>query len=95
MKWETLGKRLMESTVTTKGRITIPKSIRKYLGLKPGDRVKFLLHLDGTVVLLPKVPAAALRGMLRSRRRRPVSIEQMEKAIAAGASNGNQRRKRR
>jgi antitoxin PrlF len=44
----------MESAITTKGRITIPKAIREHLGLKSGDRVKFFIHLDGSVVLLPK-----------------------------------------
>ncbi|MFZ1096737.1 MAG: AbrB/MazE/SpoVT family DNA-binding domain-containing protein [Xanthobacteraceae bacterium] len=44
----------MESAITTKGRITIPKTIREHLGLKSGDRVKFFIHLDGSVVLLPK-----------------------------------------
>ncbi len=31
----------MESAITTKGQATIPKAIRDYLGLKPGDRIKF------------------------------------------------------
>jgi AbrB family looped-hinge helix DNA binding protein len=75
----------MESAITVKGQATIPKAIREHLGLKPGDRVKFFFHPDGTVVLLPKVPVSALRGMLR-RPRRPVSIERMREAIADGAA---------
>jgi AbrB family looped-hinge helix DNA binding protein len=43
----------MEAAITTKGQATIPKAIREHLRLKPGDRVKFFLHPDGTVVLLP------------------------------------------
>jgi AbrB family looped-hinge helix DNA binding protein len=76
----------LESAITVKGQATIPKEIREYLGLKPGDRLKFFLHPDGSVVLLPKVPARSLRGMIRSRRRRPVTIDQMTKAAAEGAS---------
>jgi antitoxin PrlF len=76
----------MESAITVKGQATIPKIIREHLGLKPGDRVKFFVHPDGTVVLLPKLPAAALRGMLKSRRRKPVTIEQMDRTIAKGAA---------
>ena len=34
----------MNSVITVKGQATIPKAIREYLRLKPGDRVKFLLH---------------------------------------------------
>jgi antitoxin PrlF len=85
----------MESAITVKGQATIPKPIREHLGLSPGDRLKFFLHPDGTVVLLPKVPALALRGMLRSRRRRSVSIARMNKAIGEGVAVGNRRAKRR
>ena len=77
----------MESAITVKGQATIPKAIRKHLRLKPGDRVKFFVHPDGTVVLLPKLPTSALRGMLKSRRRRPVTIAEMNKAIAKGAAD--------
>ena len=53
----------MESAITVKGQATIPKSIREHLGLQPGDRVKFFVHPDGSVVLLPKLPASAVRGL--------------------------------
>jgi len=76
----------MESAITAKGQATIPKAIRDHLRLKPGDRVKFFVHPDGTVVLLPKLPATAARGMLKSRRRRPVSIEEMNEAITDAAT---------
>jgi antitoxin PrlF len=75
----------MESAITSKGQATIPKRIREHLGLKPGDRVKFFVHADGSVALLPKVPAAALRGMVKSRHRRPVTMDEMTKAVAEGA----------
>jgi antitoxin PrlF len=70
----------MESAITVKGQATIPKAIREHLGLKPGDRVKFFLHPDGSVALLPKLSASALRGIVRSRRRRPVTIAEMNEA---------------
>lgn len=84
----------MEFAITSKGQATISKAIREHLRLKPGDRVKFFLHPDGSVVLLPKLPAAALRGMAGARRR-PVTIEEMSAAIAAAAAAGVSRRKRR
>ncbi|HEV2991113.1 MAG TPA: AbrB/MazE/SpoVT family DNA-binding domain-containing protein [Candidatus Angelobacter sp.] len=31
----------MESAISVKGQATIPKVVREYLGLKPGDRIKF------------------------------------------------------
>lgn len=85
---------MMESAITVKGQATIPRQIRQHLGLKPGDRLKFFMHPDGTVVLLPKLPARSLRGMLRTARRRPVTIAKMTKAVAEGASEGSKRRKR-
>jgi antitoxin PrlF len=76
----------MESAITVKGQATIPKAIREHLGLKPGDRVKFFVHPDGSVVLLPKLPASSLRGIIKSRRRRPVTIADMTEAVAEGAN---------
>jgi antitoxin PrlF len=85
----------MESAITIKGQATIPKAIRDHLRLKPGDRVKFFIHPDGTVVLLPKLPVSALRGMITKRRQRPVTIEEMDEAIAqAGASAAGRRTRR-
>jgi AbrB family looped-hinge helix DNA binding protein len=45
----------MESALSVKGHATIPKAIREYLHLEPGDRIKFFMHPDGSVVILPKV----------------------------------------
>jgi AbrB family looped-hinge helix DNA binding protein len=83
----------MDSAITSKGQATIPKAIREHLGLKPGDRVKFFVHPDGTVVLLPKLPAAALLGIVKARRK-PVTIAAMREAAAAGATAAAPRRRR-
>ena len=85
----------MESAITVKGQATIPKAIREHLRLKPGDRIKFFVHPDGTVVLLPKLSASALRGMLKSRRRRPVTTAEMNEAAAEGAAAAAPRSSRR
>jgi antitoxin PrlF len=71
----------MESAITVKGQATIPKAIREHLALKPGDRVKFFVHPDGSVV--------------KSRRRRPVTIEEMTNAAAEGAAGSAPKAKRR
>jgi AbrB family looped-hinge helix DNA binding protein len=84
----------MESAITAKGQATIPKAIREYLGLKPGDRIKFFVHPNGSVVLLPKLPASALRGIVKPRQP-PVSIEEMSEAAASGAVESVLLRKRR
>jgi antitoxin PrlF len=74
----------MESSITIKGQITIPKPIREHLHVRPGDRVKFFVHPNGTVFLLPKIPVSALRGIVKSSRR--ATLDEMDEAIAAGAS---------
>lgn len=84
----------MESAITVKGQATIPKAIREHLGLKPGDRVKFFIHPDGSVVLLPKLPVTTLRGMLKYKGR-PVTIEKMNKAVAQAAAGTEPRARRR
>lgn len=83
----------MESALSVKGQATIPKAVREYLHLGPGDRIKFFLHPDGTVVLLPKLPVARLKGMVRAQRR--VSLAEMDTAIAEGATAGSKQAKKR
>lgn len=43
----------MPSALTVKGQVTIPKRVRDFLGLKPGDQVDFMLGDDGRVVVQP------------------------------------------
>ncbi len=40
-----------ESTVTSRGQTTIPGSIRKALGLRPSDKIRFTLRSDNSVVI--------------------------------------------
>ena len=82
----------MESMITSKYQVTIPREIRKRLRLKPGDRVKFFIHPDGSTVLLSTVPIAALRGIVKSRQHKPVKIDEMNEAIIRGAAEGFRRR---
>jgi antitoxin PrlF len=83
----------VESAISAKGQTTIPKAVREYLHLGPGDRIKFFLHPDGTVAILPKLPASQLKGMIRTRRR--VVLDAMDTAIAEGATAGYKQTRRR
>ncbi|MGC2297567.1 MAG: type II toxin-antitoxin system PrlF family antitoxin [Acidobacteriaceae bacterium] len=83
----------MESALTSKGQVTIPKPMRDHLGLRPGDRVKFFIQPDGHVVILPRIPISALKGMLRTSKR--ASLADMEAAIAKGATRRFTRSKSR
>lgn len=41
----------MQTTITTKGQITIPKHIRDALHLSPGNALEFLVNTEGQIVL--------------------------------------------
>ena len=77
----------MGSALTSKGQVTIPKEARDHLGLKPGDRVKFFIQPDGRLVILPGIHVSALRGIVPKRKGSPVSLEEMDEAIAKGATH--------
>lgn len=73
------------ATLTTKGQLTMPKEVRLALGVGAGDRVSFVRMDDGNFAVMPAaLPVSRLKGMLR-KPAKPVSLEAMDKAIAAGA----------
>ena len=74
----------MEAAITSKGQATIPKAVRDHLHLRSGDRVRFFIHPDGSVVLLPRLSVTALRGLVKPRGA-PVTLEDMDRAIVDGA----------
>ncbi len=41
----------MATTLTSKGQVTIPKTVRDALQLAPGSRVDFVVNREGEVVL--------------------------------------------
>lgn len=68
-------------------RVTMPKQVRDYLHLQPGDRFKCFLQPDGAVVLLSKMPVQKLKGSLH-KAGRTVSVEEMNAAICSGPTRG-------
>ncbi|HLQ11678.1 MAG TPA: type II toxin-antitoxin system PrlF family antitoxin [Steroidobacteraceae bacterium] len=64
------------SSLTSKGQTTIPKSIRDGLGMKVGDKMSFTLMPDGVVLMRVKNKRAAnLAGLLHNKGRKPLSID--------------------
>jgi hypothetical protein len=61
--------------------------VRAALGLAPGDRVRYLI-VGREVQVLKARPVAELAGSLVQPGRKPVSIDEMDVAIAAGAAEG-------
>lgn len=74
------------ATVTSKGQITIPLKVRSDMGLTPGDRVDFVRMEDGHYAVVPATHSIkSLKGIV-PRPDKPVSLEDMQAAIAAGAT---------
>jgi len=75
------------ATVTSKGQITIPVRVREALGLDAGDRVEFVEFEKGQFAIIPATRSVReLKGLFRDARRKPVTIEEMNAAIARRAS---------
>jgi len=80
-------------TLTSKGQITIPKSMRDLLRLRPGYRVEFQIDASGQVLLKPcNKDVRDLKGIARPAGNRRVSLRDMDKAIAKGAAEAAARR---
>lgn len=77
---------MQELTVTVKGQTTLPRDVRAALGLKSGDKVRYVVT-GGEVRLMKARPVAELEGLLARPGRKPVSLEDMDDAIASGASD--------
>lgn len=53
------------STITGKGQVTIPKTIRRQLGVERSDKVAFILHDSGLIELRPaRYTLESLRGII-------------------------------
>ncbi len=57
------------TTITVKGQVTIPIAVRKALGLKPRDRVNFVLETEGARILPAKSNLGAGFGAVKPRRK--------------------------
>lgn len=58
----------MPSSVTSKGQVTIPKTIRDWLNIRPNDRVEFVRE-GNRVILVPVRTLKDLRGAVPARGR--------------------------
>jgi len=75
------------ATLTSKGQITIPVQVRTALGVDAGDRIEFVEVGKGEFNIVAATRSVReLKGLFRGRRTKPVSIEEMNAAIAEGAS---------
>jgi AbrB family looped-hinge helix DNA binding protein len=72
----------MKAVVTSKGQVTIPISIRTKAKIAPGSKLDFQVEEDGTLkVSLINQEVSQLKGIIKSKRRKPPSLREMKNAI--------------
>ena len=71
------------ATITSKGQVTIPASVRAALNLGAGDRIDFVqISADEFSIKPAKVNLMDLKGIFSHfAKKRPVTIEEMNEAI--------------
>jgi antitoxin PrlF len=74
----------LATTVTVKGQVTLPKSIREAAGIRPGDRVEVRARAEGGVVIerAERNADAYLRRLEDVSRRRPIKDRTTDEIMA-------------
>ena len=73
----------MQTTLISKGRMTLPIAVRTRLALKAGDHLLVIIQDDDTIILKrpPNAGVTALRGLLY-RPRRALTVDDMDVRVA-------------
>jgi antitoxin PrlF len=72
---------MSESTISSKGQVTIPKAIRMRMHLKVGDRLRFVVEADGSVRLAAATrDVSTLRDILPRPKHR-ATVDDMQSVI--------------
>lgn len=82
---------MLKSTLTAEGQALIPEPVQQILNLQPGDQIDFVITNDGKVYVQPAaIDVRELSGILHRPDQAPVSLEEMDAAIAecVGELNG-------
>lgn len=70
------------SKVTSKGQTTIPGTIRKALGIEPGDKLEYVLEGDHATIRV-HLGTRSLKGVLSSKKGKSMSFAQIREAAKA------------
>ncbi len=71
----------MNTTLTSKGQMTLPMEIRNKLGLKTGDKIDFYLREDGRVEMIPLSKNIQTLKSILPKPSRHLTLEEMEAAL--------------
>jgi antitoxin PrlF len=76
------------ATLTSKGQTTIPREVREFLKLKPGDRLEFSLDPSSKTVSLraANVHISSLRGILKKAGMKPYDPKERQIALLKRAN---------
>ncbi len=73
---------MSQTTITSKGQITIPKDVRNVLHLKSGSKVDFFITDNGEAIMRPlSKTTEEVFGILSSPKRKKVSVKEMERRL--------------
>ncbi|BBO76403.1 AbrB family transcriptional regulator [Desulfosarcina widdelii] len=79
------------ATITTKGQVTIPKTVRDSLQLHSGDKIEIILTKDREAVIRPvSKKVDDIFGKLHKPGRKTMSLEEMDRAIQNRMRERNQ-----
>jgi len=69
---------MSESSITTKGRTTVPENMRKRIQAGPGTKLVWSITADGTVIVRAKTKSIVdMAGMLKAPDGKRVAIDDM------------------
>jgi AbrB family looped-hinge helix DNA binding protein len=71
---------MASATLSSKGQVTLPKSVRDRLGVEAGDRLEFIESEQGFLVVAATRDIRTLKGIV-GRPKKPVTLEDMSSAI--------------
>lgn len=73
----------MTATMTSKGQLTIPKTVRDRLKIRAGDKLEFFFDDAGNCRIVPLTSSMKQLKAIVPRPDRVVSLEEMQEAIEA------------
>lgn len=76
---------MSSGTMTSKGQITVPKDVRLALGLTAGVTVSFTRNAEGDYIIRAAVRSAAELAGALNYTGAPLSLSEMDDAVASGA----------
>ena len=71
---------MASATLTSKGQVTLPKSVRERLGVETGDRLEFIESEEGFLVVAATRDIRSLKGIV-GQPKSPVTLDEMNRAI--------------